>query len=94
MVSRTASIRWMPYMPSAGAQRYFLTSGVPEEKSESSKRGARLDHADAVALLGQPERGDRAAEPGADDQDVEVELLAHARPSFFISRRLAVIILA
>ena len=57
---------------------------------------ARLEHADAVALLGQPQRGDRAAEPGADDQDVVVEPVAggHGRPSFFISRRLAVITFA
>ena len=37
--------------------------------------GARLEHADPVALLGQPQRGDRAAEAGPDDQDVEVELV-------------------
>ncbi len=53
-----------------------------------------LEDADAVALLGQPQGGDRTAEPRPDDEDVEVELLAHARPSLFISRRLAVITLA
>ena len=40
---------------------------------------AGLEHADPVALLGQPQRGDRAAEARADDQDVEVEVSpAHA----------------
>ena len=39
---------------------------------------AGLEHADPVALLGQPQRGDRAAEAGADDQDVEVEASAAA----------------
>ena len=53
--------------------------------------GARLEHADAVALLGQPQRGHRTTEARADDQDVEV---GHGRPSFLISRRLAVITLA
>ena len=33
-----------------------------------------LEHADAVALLGQPQRADAAAEPRADDQDVVVRL--------------------
>ena len=72
---------------------------MPEAKSLVLEPRAGLEHADPVALLGQPERGDRPAEAGADDEDVEVELLAvastrHARPSFFISRRLAVITLA
>ncbi len=46
--------------------------------------GAGLEHADPVALLGEPQRGHRAAEARADDQDVEVEV-AHARPSFLSS---------
>ena len=37
-----------------------------------------LEHADAVALLGQPERRDRAAEARADDEDVEV-VVGHGR---------------
>jgi hypothetical protein len=41
--------------------------------------GAGLDDADPVALLGQPQRGDRAAESRADDQDVEVEAVVVAR---------------
>jgi hypothetical protein len=68
--------------------------------------GAGLEYADPVALLGQPQRGHGPAEPGADDEDVVVELGAgrarvvgrarrgHARPSFFISRKFAVITLA
>ena len=88
-------MRWMPYMPSAGAQRYFLRSQGARGEVLVLEPRARLEHADPVALLGQPERGDRATEAGADDEDVEVELLrAHARPSFFISLRLAVITLA
>ena len=41
--------------------------------------GTRLDDTDLVALLGQSQRGDRAAEAGSDDQDVVVEgrVLAH-----------------
>ena len=35
---------------------------------------AGLEHADAVALLGQPQRGDAAAETRTDDQDVVVRL--------------------
>jgi hypothetical protein len=68
----------------------------------------RLEDADPVALLGQPQRRDGPAEAGPDDQDVEVEVglvaglgrgagrLVHgqALPSFFISRRLAVITVA
>ena len=50
-----------------------------------------FEDADAVALLGEPQRGDRSTEPGADDQDVVV---GHARPSFFSNRSCAVIILA
>ena len=42
-------------------------------KSSSSNRRAGLEHADPVALLGQPQRGDDAAEAGADDEDVVVE---------------------
>ena len=33
---------------------------------------ARLEHADAVALLGEPQRGDTSPEPRTDDQDVIV----------------------
>ncbi len=32
-----------------------------------------LEHPDPVALLGQPERGNRATEARADDRDIEVE---------------------
>ncbi len=53
----------------------------------------RLEHADAVALLGQPQGRDRSAEARADDQDVEVRC-GHGRPSFFIRRRLPVITFA
>jgi hypothetical protein len=35
---------------------------------------AFLEHGDAIALLGQPERGDGAAEPAAYDDDIEVAL--------------------
>ena len=66
-------------------------------KSSSSKRRAGLEHADPVALLGQPQRADRAAEARADDEDVVVEgfgavsvTAGHFLPSFFIRRRLAV----
>src|SRR4029079_18581052 len=67
-----------------------------------------LDDADPVALLGQPQRGHRAAEARADDEDVVVEPCPvvgrgapagrarrdhQARPIFFRSRRLAVITL-
>src|SRR5690606_12118100 len=57
---------------------------------------AGLEDADAVALLGQPERGDGPAEPRTDDQDIEVSTpgLAQGRPTFFISLRLALKILA
>src|SRR5690606_37921104 len=37
---------------------------------------ARLDDADAVALLRQPQRRDAATEAGADDEDVVVEVRA------------------
>ena len=40
-----------------------------------------LDHADAVALLGQPQRGDAAAEARADDEPVVVEILTHCQQS-------------
>jgi len=38
-----------------------------------AKAAARLEQCDAVALLGQAQRRDAAAEPGADDDPVEVE---------------------
>ena len=44
---------------------------------------AALEHADAVALLGQPQRGDAAAEARADDQPVVVEVLTHCQESLF-----------
>ena len=62
--------------------------------------GAGLEHADLVALLGQPQRRDGSAEAGPDHQDVEVGLLRacglghQALPSFFMNFRLAVITLA
>jgi hypothetical protein len=62
--------------------------------------GTGLEHADLVALLGEPECADRAAEARADDEDVVVEPGGracrgrHARPIFRIRRRLAVITLA
>ena len=40
---------------------------------------AGLDQAHAVALLGQPQRGHAAAEAGADDEPVVVEVLTHCR---------------
>ena len=43
-----------------------------------------LQDADLVALLGEAQRGDRAAEAGADHEDVVV--LAHRTPAFFIAR--------
>ena len=56
--------------------------------------GTGLEDADPVALLGEPQRGDGAAEAGPDDQDVVVRGDHQARPSFFISRSWAVITLA
>ncbi len=64
-----------------------------------------LDHRDPVALLDQTQRADRAAEARADDDHVVVVGRGravpvgrvrghHARPSFFITRRLTVITLA
>ena len=41
-------------------------------KDVAHERGIGLDHADAVPLLHQPQRTHAAAEPGADDQNVEV----------------------
>ena len=41
---------------------------------------AGLEDADPVALLGEPERRDRPAEPGADDDDVVVHGLGHRAP--------------
>jgi hypothetical protein len=38
---------------------------------------AALQHADAVALLGQPQRADAAAEAGPDDEPVEITLSDH-----------------
>ncbi len=52
---------------------------------------SRLDHADPVALLGQPQRGDGAAEARADDEDVEVGRIGHraAEPCSSSARRAA-----
>ena len=66
---------------------------------------AGLQDADAVTLLGQPQRGDGSAEAGPDDQDVEVVAAVastvlvhhrgvHLRRSLFMTRRWAVIALA
>ena len=67
-----------------GAQQELLK--VPRGLREVLVLEARagLDHADAVALLGQAQCGDRATEPRPDNEYVEVEV-GHARPSFRMS---------
>jgi hypothetical protein len=60
--------------------------------------GTGLQHADAVALLGEPQGGDAAPEPRADHQHVVVaargrsrrRLLPHGRPDFFSTRSVPV----
>jgi hypothetical protein len=59
--------------------------------------GTGLEDSDRVALLGEPQSGDAAAEPGPDDENVVVEgtgRRAHGRPSLLSSRIVAVITLA
>src|SRR5690606_17010063 len=59
------------------------------------KAGTGLQDTDLVPLLAQPQGADGPSEAGSDDQDVEVGAGGHqARPSFFSSRRLVVMIAA
>ena len=73
MQSLSASIALDAVAADLGTEQVLLQ--VPRRVRQVLVREPRagLEHADAVALLGQPQRGDRAAEPGAHDQDVEVE---------------------
>ncbi len=54
-----------------GPQIALEVPGVLRERL-AGEAAAGFEDADAVALLGQPERGDRAAEAGADDEHVVV----------------------
>ena len=62
----------MPYMPSLRRPEELaqVPGGLGEVLVGEAPTG--LQHADAVALLGQPQRGDAAAETRTDDQDVVV----------------------
>ena len=59
-------------MPSPGRQRYFRRFQFVFGKSSLRPALAHLEHGDAVALLGEPQRRDAAAEAGADDHEVVV----------------------
>ena len=64
----------MPYMPSFGIQRNLRRFHEVLANSVVGEAAAGLEDTDAVALLGEPQRGDAAPEPRADDQNVIVRL--------------------
>ena len=85
-VACIGEIRRIPCSPSRGIHRYLRRSHVVRRELVVGEAPARLLHAHRVALLGQPQRRDAAAEARADDDPVPVEVAVHAQASEHTAR--------
>ena len=79
--------RKMPRRPSAGAHRKRVRSQVVFGEVLVAVATTGLEDADLVALLGEAQRRHAAAEAGADDQPVVVEILGGIRHAVPLPRR-------
>ncbi len=70
---RNGVIFMIPRIPSCGSHCAFAVSHEVCAKSVVLPAPALLEHEDRMALLGQAQRADAAAEAGADHHPVDVE---------------------
>ena len=83
MTTRSSSTvkRWMPRSPSARHEEIAPQVPVRSRRSPRAEPPAGLEHGDAVALLGQPQRGDAAAEAASDHEHVDL-VRPHSRGEY------------